>query len=69
MKTFDLAGHPFIALNNLLKVLNLVGSGGEANMVIDERLVRVNGEVETRRRRKLVAGDRVEFGGETIEVA
>lgn len=68
MLTFDLQDHPFITLTNLLKVLRLVGSGGEANMRIVGGEVRVNGAVTTEKRKKLRAGDRVEFEGRTIVV-
>jgi len=50
----------YIKLDSLLKLANLVMSGGEAKLLIMERLVKVNGEVETRRGRKLYSGDRVE---------
>jgi len=50
----------YIKLDSLLKLANLVMSGGEAKLLIMEGLVRVNGEVETRRGRKLYSGDRVE---------
>ncbi len=63
---FSLDGQDHIQLNNLLKVLHLVGTGGEANARIDNEEVRVNGELETRRRKKLRAGDKVEFGKVTI---
>jgi len=55
-----------IELNKLLKFEALVASGGEANQVIVEGLVRVNGEVETRKRKKIVSGDIVEFNDEKI---
>ncbi|MDQ6971594.1 MAG: RNA-binding S4 domain-containing protein [Mariprofundaceae bacterium] len=55
-----------IELFKLLKFDSLVASGGEAKHVIDEGLIRVNGEVETRRRKKIFAGDRVSFGGVMI---
>ncbi len=61
-------GNEFIPLDKFLKLLNLVGSGGEAHMIIDEGMVSVNGEVELRKRRKLRAGDVVEFNGEQIRV-
>ena len=51
----------YIELNKLLKLLNLVSSGGEANQLITERYVFVNREVETRKRRKCVPGDQVVF--------
>lgn len=57
-----------IKLDSFLKAANLVGSGGEAKILIAEGEVRVNGEVELRRGRKLRPGDRVEMGGETIVI-
>jgi ribosome-associated protein len=45
-----------------------VGSGGEAKVVIQGGVVRVNGEVETRRGRRLKEGDVVEVGDERLEV-
>ncbi len=53
-----------VELVKLLKFEGLVGSGGEAKIVITNGLVTVNGEVETRKRRKIVAGDLIEFAGE-----
>ena len=58
----------FITLDNLLKLLRLVGSGGEAHVVITEGLVRFNGEIEFQKRKKVRAGDKVEFNSQTIEV-
>ncbi len=52
---FNLDGQDHIQLNNLLKVLHLVGTGGEAHIRIDNEEVRVNGVVETQRRKKLRA--------------
>lgn len=51
----------FVELNKLLKFENLVMSGGEAKQAIQAGAVLVNGEPESRVRRKLVAGDRVVF--------
>ncbi len=68
MMTFDLQGRPFVTLTNLLKVLHLVGTGGEANVRIESGEVRVNGVVATEKRKKLRAGDKVAFGKELIEV-
>jgi ribosome-associated protein len=53
----------YIKLDSFLKANNIVQSGGEAKLAIQEGLVRVNGEIETRRGRKLRPGDRVEVGG------
>lgn len=60
--------HEFIALDTLLKLMRLVGSGGEAHAAIQEGLVRVNGEVELQKRKKIRAGDKVEFDSQQIEV-
>jgi len=68
MESFDLAGHEFIELHNLLKVTGLCASGGEAKGVIAEGLVRVDGAVELRKRCKVRSGQRVEYGGVTIEI-
>ena len=56
----------FIELDNVLKALQLVASGAEARQHIQAGSVKVNGQVETRIRRKLRAGDSVEFGKERI---
>lgn len=57
-----------ITLDALLKATGLAGSGGEAKMHITEGRVRVNGELDTRRGRKLRAGDRVSIGPTTVQV-
>ena len=56
----------FIKLGQALK--GLVGSGVEAKEVITEGLVKVNGEVDTRRGKKLYDGDVVTFNGEEIKI-
>lgn len=58
----------YIKLDSFLKAVNAVGSGGEAKIVIAEGEVRVNGEVELRRGRKLRPGDRVMIGGESFSI-
>ena len=58
----------FINLSQLLKALNLVESGAMAKEVIDEGLVKVDGEVESRYRRKLYDGMIVEFEDNCIKV-
>lgn len=65
-KEFDLAGHEFIELNKLLKLLRLVASGGDANQVIVSGEVKVNGAVELQKRKKLRPNDKVEFMGNEI---
>lgn len=57
-----------IDLQEWLKLRQWVGSGGEAKAIVQGGEVRVNGEVETRRRRKLRTGDRVEYGDRNEEV-
>ena len=57
-----------ITLGQALKASNLVGSGGEAKVLVQAGEVRVNGEVETRRGRKLKEGDVVEVGDERLEI-
>ena len=58
----------FIELAQLLKLVNLVGTGGEAKEMIQNGLVRVNGEIEARRGRKLRPGDIVAFYDDEIEI-
>ncbi|MCF8367313.1 MAG: RNA-binding S4 domain-containing protein [Bacteroidales bacterium] len=65
---FELNQQEYIELMKLLKFLGLVESGTEAKLVIDNGEVRVNGQTELRRRCKIRSGDKVEFGGEVIEV-
>ena len=57
-----------VELFKLLKFEGLVVSGGQAKMVISQGLVTVNGEVETRKRKKLSAGDVVGFAGEEFKI-
>ena len=59
---------PGITLGQALKASNLVGSGGEAKVLVQTGEVRVNGEVETRRGRQLREGDVVEVGDERLEI-
>ncbi|HEX4888643.1 MAG TPA: RNA-binding S4 domain-containing protein [Luteibaculaceae bacterium] len=58
----------YIELNSLLKLQQVAQSGGHANLIIDEGQVKVNGQIEKRRRCKLRPGDRVEVNGQTIEI-
>jgi ribosome-associated protein len=57
-----------IRLGQLLKLADLVEDGAEAKDAIARGLVRVNGEVETRRGRQLVPGDAVTVGGQTVGI-
>ena len=58
----------FIKLGQALKAANLVSDGVEAKFVIQDGLVEVNGEVDTRRGRKLYDGDVVTFEDEVIKI-
>ena len=59
-------GERGIRLGQLLKLVNLVESGGAARALLGSGDVQVNGEVETRRGRQLVVGDVVDCAGETV---
>lgn len=58
----------YIELFKLLKVMGVAESGAHAKMLIEEGQVKRNGEVETRKRAKIVSGEKIEVGGEVIEV-
>ncbi len=60
---------PKIQLDDFLKKVGAVSTGGHAKVVIQGGEVRLNGQVETRRKKKLVAGDRVTYNGRTYVVA
>ncbi len=55
-------------LQDFLKLAGLVGTGGEAKFRIQAGEVRPNGEIETRRHRKVQRGDTVQLLGETLTV-
>ena len=63
---FELTGHEYIQLNQLLKLLGLVETGGEANQRIVDGEVIVNKEVEYQKRKKLRPGDVVVFMKKSI---
>jgi ribosome-associated protein len=65
MTKVEISGE-FIELYKLLKFAGLTSSGGEGKSVIADGLVSVNGEVETRKRKKLLAGDVVQFNGQSL---
>ena len=58
----------FIKLGQALKAAGLVGSGVDAKLVIQDGLVKVNGETEVQRGKKLYDGDMVTFEGKTIHI-
>ena len=67
MRVVEIEKEP-IELYKILKFESMVQSGGEAKFVIAEGLVRVNGEVEIRKSKKIFSGDIIEFEEETIRI-
>lgn len=58
----------FIKMGQLLKLAGLVDSGVDAKFVIEDGLVKLNGETELRRGKKIYKGDIVEFDGKEVTV-
>lgn len=58
----------FIKLGQALKLAGLVESGVDAKFVVQDGLVKVNGEVCTMRGKKLVDGDRVDYDNESFVI-
>lgn len=67
MTEFKLEGD-YIPMIQLLKALNLVQTGGEAQIVVEDGEVKYNGQVDYRKRLKVKQGDVVEFRGTNIKV-
>jgi len=67
MRVVEITSEP-VELYKILKFEGMVGSGGEAKQLISEGYVLVNGKVETRKRKKIVAGDTIEFAQEIIRI-
>jgi ribosome-associated protein len=65
---FELIDHEYIQLNQLLKLLGFVETGGEANQRIVDGEVIVNQDVEYQKRKKLRPGDIVQFGKQKIVI-
>ena len=65
---FELIDHEYIQLNQLLKLLGLVDTGGEANQRIVDGEVKVNNAVEYQKRKKLRQGDVVHFNRQKITI-
>ena len=57
-----------VELYKILKFEGIVGSGGQAKAVIADGLVLVNGEVETRKRRKILDGDVIKFADDEMKM-
>ena len=69
MEMFQLgAGEDFIRLGQVLKAVGMVDTGAEEKEVIQEGLVSVNGEKETRRGKKLHSGDIVSYNGKELQI-
>jgi ribosome-associated protein len=67
MRIVEVTEEP-VELYKILKFEGLVSSGGEAKSVVAEGLVSVNGEIETRKRRKIVSGDIIRFADENLQI-
>ena len=67
MQTIEINREP-VELYKILKFEGLVGTGGEAKMVIDEGMVKVNCKVELRRRNKIKSGDVIEFNDQQFKI-
>ena len=65
MRLVEITSEP-VELYKILKFEGLVMSGGEAKQAIADGYVAVNGEIDTRKRRKIYDGDQIEFAGEHI---
>ncbi|MEK6735249.1 MAG: RNA-binding S4 domain-containing protein [Pseudomonadota bacterium] len=68
MNEFSLKGRDFIALNDLLKIVGLCGSGGAAKILIAKGNVKVDGQIELRKTCKIRSGQVVEHAREKITV-
>jgi ribosome-associated protein len=65
VRTVEITSEP-VELYKILKFEGLAASGGEAKQAIADGYVRVNGQVETRKRKKIMTGDIIEFDGDFI---
>ena len=68
MNIFQLEGRPHVTLSNLLKIEGWCDSGAAAKHAIDEGHVTVNGNVELRKRNKIIANQVVRFADRMITV-
>jgi len=69
MQSFSLGGKPHITLDNLLKFEGWCESGGFAKQMIAAGRVKVDGQIETRKRCKISSGQTVEFDNQQIKIA
>lgn len=66
-EVFEIEGK-YIELIQLLKVLSIAETGGQAKWLVEDGQVKLNGETELRKRAKLRSGDKVECSGYSIEL-
>lgn len=64
----DTQGQDYITLQQVLKLMNVAETGGQAKQLIQSGEVKVNSHIETRRRKKLYPGDTVEIYGEVYQI-
>jgi len=67
MRDVEVTEEP-VELYKILKFEGMVPSGGEAKSVVANGMVKVNGAVETRKRKKIMSGDTIEFSDEKIKI-
>ena len=67
MQEVEITKEP-VELYKILKFEGLTASGGEAKAAVDSGQVKLNGEVETRRRKKVYSGDVIEFAGQELKI-
>ena len=68
-ETFELRNNEeFVPLNKILKIKQVAQTGGHAKVLIEDEAVSVNGEIETRIRRKMRKGDLISVEGIEIEI-
>lgn len=63
-----LSGDEYVELYKVLKVQGMVNGGGDAKHVITEGQVTVNGDIDTRKRKKCVVGDIIEFNNQKVKI-
>lgn len=68
METFDLNGRPYVELCDLLKLIGCCSSGGSAKLVIAAGEVKVDGQVELRKRGKIRPSQVVQYGTTRIKI-
>jgi ribosome-associated protein len=68
MKTYELRGEEYIELIKLLKIMRVSESGGQAKLMVEDGIVFLNGQLESRKRAKLRTGDLVEVMDFKIQI-